>query len=76
MISESEVLAIVGDRLTAHGVPFMLTGSFALGYYVTPRMTRDLDIVVALDARSVDADYLQRWAPVLGVQSQLRELLP
>lgn len=26
----------------------MLTGSFALGYYGKPRMTRDLDFVVAL----------------------------
>ncbi len=26
----------------------MLTGSFALGYYAKPRMTRDLDFVVAL----------------------------
>ena len=33
----------------------MLTGSFALGYYATPRMTRDLDIVVALNADNVDA---------------------
>jgi hypothetical protein len=33
----------------------MLTGSFALAYYATPRMTRDLDIVVALHERDVDA---------------------
>ena len=32
----------------------MLTGSFALAYYATPRMTRDLDIVVALQNRDVD----------------------
>ena len=32
----------------------MLTGSFALAYYATPRMTRDLDIVVLLAARDVD----------------------
>lgn len=30
----------------------MLTGSFALAFYATPRMTRDLDLVVAL----VEAD--------------------
>jgi hypothetical protein len=33
----------------------MLTGSFALAYYATPRMTRDLDIVVALSERDVNA---------------------
>ena len=32
----------------------MLTGSFALAYYATPRMTRDLDIVVALDEHDVE----------------------
>jgi hypothetical protein len=33
----------------------MLTGSFALAYYATPRMTRDLDFVVALSERDVNA---------------------
>jgi hypothetical protein len=33
----------------------MLTGSFALGYYGKPRMTRDLDFVVELMERHVDA---------------------
>jgi len=48
MTTELEVLGLVSDRLSAHGLPLMLTGSFALAYYATPRMTRDLDIVVAL----------------------------
>jgi hypothetical protein len=54
MTTELEVLGLVSDRLTAASVPFMLTGSFALAYYATPRMTRDLDIVVALDERDVE----------------------
>jgi hypothetical protein len=33
----------------------MLTCSFALGYYGKPRMTRDLDFVVALMERHVAA---------------------
>jgi len=32
----------------------MLTGSFALAYYATPRMTRDLDIVVDLREKDVE----------------------
>ena len=48
MATELDVLRIVSDRLTTNGLPFMLTGSFALAYYATPRMTRDLDLVVAL----------------------------
>jgi hypothetical protein len=54
MATETDVLAIVGDRLSSQGIAFMLTGSFALGYYATPRMTRDLDIVVAIEAAHVD----------------------
>jgi len=33
----------------------MLTGSFALAHYATPRMTRDLDLVVALGERDVES---------------------
>ena len=32
----------------------MLTGSLAMNYYAQPRMTRDIDIVVALDSHDVD----------------------
>jgi hypothetical protein len=49
-MNELEVLGIVSERLSAAGLEFMLSGSFALAYYATPRMTRDIDIVVALRA--------------------------
>ena len=55
MTTELDVLGMVSDRLSARGLPFMLTGSFALAYYAMPRMTRDLDIVVALDESEVGA---------------------
>jgi len=48
MTEELDVLRIISERLRAADVAFMLTGSFALGYYGKPRMTRDLDFVVAL----------------------------
>ena len=48
MLEELEVLRIVSERLEETLIPFMLTGSFAMAYYGKPRMTRDLDIVVAL----------------------------
>jgi hypothetical protein len=54
MTTELEVLGLVSDLLSTRGLPFMLTGSFALAYYATPRMTRDLDIVVALNVHDVD----------------------
>jgi hypothetical protein len=45
----------VGERLSAHGIDFMLTGSVAMAYYAMPRMTRDLDIVVELGLGDVEA---------------------
>jgi hypothetical protein len=48
MATELDVLGLVSERLSSRGLSFMLTGSFALAYYATPRMTRDLDIVVAM----------------------------
>jgi hypothetical protein len=54
MTTELDVLGIVSDRLSANNVAFMLTGSFALAYYATPRMTRDLDIVVAVEEPDVE----------------------
>ena len=53
MQSELDVLGDVSARLNALGLPFMLTGSFALAFYATPRMTRDLDIVVAVEANQI-----------------------
>jgi hypothetical protein len=42
------VLRDVVERLDRAGLPYMLTGSLALAYYAEPRMTRDIDLVVAL----------------------------
>lgn len=50
MTEELDILRIISERLNAAKLPFMLTGSFALSYYGTPRMTRDLDFVIALAA--------------------------
>ena len=53
---ELDVLSDVVSRLEAAGFAYMLTGSVAMNYYAEPRMTRDIDIVVALaddDARRV-----------------------
>ncbi len=39
-------------RLDAECIDYMLTGSLAMSHYARPRMTRDIDLVVALDARA------------------------
>jgi len=48
-------------RLEKAGIAYMLTGSLAMSYYARPRMTRDVDLVVALDSGA-----LERLADALG----------
>ena len=48
--NELDVLRDVSRRLTESSIPFMLTGSLALSFYAIPRMTRDIDLVVEVDA--------------------------
>lgn len=50
MLNELEVLKDVSGRLEAAGIAYMVTGSLAVNYYAEPRMTRDIDLVVALGA--------------------------
>lgn len=49
MSAEIEVLKDAVARLEKAGIRYMLTGSMALAYYASPRMTRDIDLVVELD---------------------------
>ncbi len=48
MKNELDIIRDVSQKLERLGLPFMLTGSIALNYYAQPRMTRDIDIVVAI----------------------------
>src|SRR5882757_2161989 len=42
------------EVLDARNIPYMLSGSIAMGLYVVPRATRDLDFIIHLDAKDVD----------------------
>ena len=53
MQNEIDVLRDMSRKLEEIGVPFMLTGSLAMNYYATPRMTRDIDIVMELESNDV-----------------------
>lgn len=48
MQNELDIVRDVSQRLDAAGFGYMLTGSMAMNYYAQPRMTRDIDVVVAL----------------------------
>lgn len=43
----SSLLARIRDALDTAGVPYMLTGSFASSFHGSPRVTHDVDIVIA-----------------------------
>jgi hypothetical protein len=77
-----ELLALrdVCARLDGAGTAYMLTGSLAMSFYARPRMTRDIDFVVALESAKVEqltvalgADY---HADVGAITVALREGRP
>ena len=61
MTEELQTLRDIVTRLEAAGIDYMLTGSVALNSYAQPRMTRDIDLVVAFFLKDV-----ARIADVLG----------
>jgi hypothetical protein len=53
MQNELDIVRDVSVKLDSAHIAYMLTGSMAMNYYAQPRMTRDIDVVVAL--RPADA---------------------
>jgi hypothetical protein len=58
MQNELDIVHDVSRRLDSAGIGYMLTGSMAMNYYAQPRMTRGIDVVVAL--RREDGERLVR----------------
>ena len=56
MTPTPELLALrdLCARLDGAGIAYMLTGSLAMSFYARPRMTRDIDLVVALEAAEAE----------------------
>ena len=61
MTPELSALQDLCARLDGANIEYMLTGSLAASYYARPRMTRDIDIVVALQTAAAP-----RLAGILG----------
>jgi hypothetical protein len=53
MNGELKVIEDVSRKLIRWNIPFMLTGSIAMNFYVEPRMTRDIDIVANLQKENI-----------------------
>jgi hypothetical protein len=51
---ELAVLRDVSRRFEEGAIPYMVTGSLAMSFYTTPRMTRDIDIVAEIERRDID----------------------
>ncbi len=49
MLDEFNILKSIVQKLNDNNIPYMLTGSVAMSYYSTPRMTRDIDIVIEIN---------------------------
>ena len=54
MQNELDIMRDVSRRLESSGIAYMLTGSMAMNYYAHPRMTRDIDLVIALTPADTD----------------------
>jgi len=53
-MNEIDIVRDTSHRFEQAGIPYMLTGSMAMNYYAQPRMTRDIDIVIAIGPEDVD----------------------
>ncbi len=71
---ELEVLRDVVSRLESARFDYMLTGSLAMSFYATPRMTRDIDFVVHLDGDRIDA-LIRAFEPDYYLPTELGEVI-
>ena len=62
LAEQNEVLHDFTERLDQLGVAYMLTGSVAMMYYVTPRMTADIDIIIELK-RDISTAIISKFEP-------------
>jgi hypothetical protein len=55
MTEEYELIREVARRLSSAGIEYMMTGSMAMALFGTPRMTRDIDVIVQLSMADANA---------------------
>jgi hypothetical protein len=53
-MNEVDIVRDISRRFEQADIPYMLTGSMAMNYYAQPRMTRDIDVVIAIAEEDVD----------------------
>lgn len=55
MKNEIDIIRDISSMFDKLEIPYMLTGSIAMNYYATPRMTRDIDVVVEIGRENIEA---------------------
>src|SRR5207244_6421103 len=53
VMNEIDIVRDISRRFEKADIPYMLTGSMAMNYYAQPRMTRDIDVVIAIGPEDV-----------------------
>jgi len=53
-MNEIDIVRDISRRFEQGHIPYMLTGSMAMNYYAQPRMTRDIDVVIATASHDVE----------------------
>jgi hypothetical protein len=53
VMNEIDIVRDISRRFEQADIPYMLTGSMAMNYYAQPRMTRDIDVVIAITQEDV-----------------------
>src|SRR5436305_11763054 len=52
-MNEIDIVRALSRKFEQAAIPYMLTGSMAMNYYAQPRMTRDIDVVIAIGPEDV-----------------------
>ena len=52
-MNEIDIVRDISHRFEQARIAYMLTGSMAMNYYAQPRMTRDIDVVIAVSPDDV-----------------------
>ena len=53
-MNEIDIVRDISRKFEQGHIPYMLTGSMAMNYYAQPRMTRDIDVVIAIASHDVE----------------------
>lgn len=53
-MTEIDLVRDISRRFEQADIAYMLTGSMAMNYYAQPRMTRDIDVVIAIGPKEVE----------------------